>query len=64
MRFPEYPTYAKIETRVKSFQADWPYPDGTKLSKLLMADAGFIHLGGNRVCCFYCGNRIKNFEPQ
>lgn len=63
MRYPEYPMYSTIERRIRSFESDWMYPSGTLLSNLMMADAGFIHVGEGKVCCYYCGNRLCNFEP-
>ena len=63
MRYAEYPTYSSIEKRIKSFESDWNYPSGTRLSNLMMAHAGFIYLGTEKVCCYYCGNRLCDFEP-
>ncbi|CAF5082121.1 unnamed protein product, partial [Rotaria sp. Silwood1] len=53
-----------FEKRVESFQSDWIYPNGTRLSAVVSADAGFIYLDERRVCCFYCGNRFHDFRPR
>ncbi|CAF4300484.1 unnamed protein product, partial [Rotaria magnacalcarata] len=29
-----------------------------------MANAGFINLGDGKVICYYCGNRMCDFEPR
>ena len=63
MKYPEYPSYSSIEKRVKSFESDWVYPSGSRLSNLMMAEAGFIYLGEGKVCCYYCGNKLCKFEP-
>ncbi|CAF1564103.1 unnamed protein product, partial [Adineta ricciae] len=64
MQYPEYPTYADVEKRIKSFDSDWSFPSGSRLSNSLMANAGFICLDVNKVCCYYCGNRLCDFEPR
>ncbi|CAM4768751.1 unnamed protein product [Rotaria magnacalcarata] len=64
MRFPEYPSYSIIEKRLQSFQSDWNYPAGSHLSNVSMANAGFINLGDGKVICYYCGNRMCDFEPR
>ncbi|UJR37011.1 hypothetical protein I4U23_029718 [Adineta vaga] len=63
MQYPEYPSYSIVEKRIKSFASDWNYPSGSRLSNSMMAAAGFIYLGEGKVCCYYCGNRLFNFEP-
>lgn len=64
MRYPEYPAYSIPEKRIESFQSDWFYPSGSLLSNVIMADAGFIYLGDGKVCCYYCGNKLCDFEPR
>jgi hypothetical protein len=64
MLYPEYPSYASIEKRIKSFSSDWFYPSGSRLSNQMMAEAGFFNMGGGSVCCYYCGNKLQNFEPR
>lgn len=64
MRYPEYPLYASIERRMRSFGSDWQYPSGSRLSKQVMAQAGFFHMGEGNVCCYYCGNKLQKFEPR
>ena len=64
MLYPEYPSYSKIEKRIKSFALDWAYPSGSRLSNQMMAEAGFFNMGGGSVCCYYCGNKLQNFEPR
>jgi len=64
MLYPEYPSYAKIEKRIRSFTSDWIYPSGSRLSNQMMAEAGFFYMGGGSVCCYYCGNKLQNFEPR
>ncbi|CAF3816337.1 unnamed protein product [Rotaria sordida] len=64
MLYPEYPSYSKIEKRIKSFTSDWVYPSGSRLSNQMMAEAGFFYMGGGNVCCYYCGNKLQNFEPR
>ena len=64
MRYPEYPSYENIEKRIKSFENKWMYPSGSALSKVMMANAGFIYVGDGKVCCYYCGNKMFDFEPQ
>ncbi|CAF3781379.1 unnamed protein product [Rotaria sp. Silwood1] len=64
MRYPEYPSYSAIEKRIQSFESSWIYPNGSRLSSVAMADAGFIYLGDGKVCCFYCGNKLCDFEPR
>ena len=54
----------KIEKRIKSFTSDWVYPSGSRLSNQIMAEAGFFYMGGSSVCCYYCGNKLQNFEPR
>ena len=63
LHYPEHPSYETLEERIKSFGSDWPYPSGTRLSNAMMAEAGFIYLGHDKVCCYYCGNRLLRFEP-
>lgn len=63
MQYPEYPSYSPLEKRIKTFEFDWMYPSGSLLSNLMMAHAGFIHLGEGKVCCYYCGNKLFRFEP-
>jgi hypothetical protein len=63
MQYPEYPAYTSIEKRVESFGTQWIYPSGTRLSNLMMAQAGFIYAGEGKVCCYYCGNRLADFQP-
>ncbi|CAF1225832.1 unnamed protein product [Rotaria sp. Silwood1] len=62
--YPEFPSYSKIEKRIKSFTSDWVYPSGSRLSNQMMAEAGFFYMGGGNVCCYYCGNKLQNFEPR
>jgi hypothetical protein len=62
--YPEYPSYSKIEKRIKTFTSDWTYPSGSRLSNQMMAEAGFFYMGGGSVCCYYCGNKLQNFEPR
>ncbi|CAF3964656.1 unnamed protein product [Rotaria sp. Silwood2] len=62
--YPEYPSYSNIEKRIKSFTSDWVYPSGSRLSNQMMAEAGFFYMGGGNVCCYYCGNKLQNFEPR
>lgn len=64
MLYPEYPSYAKIEKRIQSFTLDWVYPSGSRLSNQMMAEAGFFYMGNGSVCCYYCGNKLQNFEPR
>lgn len=64
MLYPEYPSYANTEKRIKSFSLDWTYPSGSRLSNQMMAEAGFFNMGGGSVCCYYCGNKLQNFEPR
>ncbi|CAF1267965.1 unnamed protein product [Adineta steineri] len=64
MLYPEYPSYSKIEKRIQSFTSDWVYPSGSRLSNQIMAEAGFFYMGGGSVCCYYCGNKLQNFEPR
>lgn len=64
MLYPEYPSYAKIEKRIKSFTSEWIYPSGSRLSNQMMAEAGFFYMGGDSVCCYYCGNKLQKFEPR
>lgn len=64
MLYPEYPSYSNIEKRIKSFTPDWNYPSGSRLSNQMMAEAGFFYMGAGSVCCFYCGNKLQNFEPR
>ncbi len=64
MLYPEYPNYSKIENRIKSFTSDWIYPSGSRLSNQMMAEAGFFYIGEGDVCCYYCGNKLKKFEPR
>ncbi|CAF1581939.1 unnamed protein product [Didymodactylos carnosus] len=64
MKYPEYPSLNLIEKRLKTYTG-WVYPGGTRLSKELMAAAGFYYLGKETcVCCYYCGNKLQNFEPR
>ena len=63
MRYPEYPSYSIIEKRIKSFESDWIYPSGSRLSNVMMAEAGFLNFGKGKVCCYYCGNKLCDFEP-
>lgn len=63
MKYPEYPSYSSVEKRLKSFETDWNYPSGSRLSSVVMVHAGFINLGEGKVCCFYCGNKLMRFEP-
>ncbi len=63
MHYPEYPLYSPIEKRIQSFASDWMYPSGTRLSNAMMADAGYIYLGDDKVICYYCGNRLFKFKP-
>jgi hypothetical protein len=64
MCYPEYPSYSIIEKRIKSFNSDWIYPSGSRLSNVMMADAGFMHMGKGNVCCYYCGNKLADFQPR
>jgi len=64
MAFPEYPSYQSDDKRTQSFDDTWPFRGGTQLSKVLVAHAGFIHLGDDRVICFYCGNALCEFKPR
>ncbi|CAF0904654.1 unnamed protein product [Didymodactylos carnosus] len=65
MKYPEYPTYESFESRIKTYTSGWIYPGGTRLSKELMASAGFFYLGKETcVACYYCGNKLKKFEPR
>ncbi|CAF4961352.1 unnamed protein product [Rotaria sp. Silwood1] len=50
MRYPQYPCYSSIEKRVESFQSDWIYPNGTRLSAVVLADANSMILDhGNNI---------------
>jgi len=64
MLYPEYPSYSKTETRSQSFTEEWDYPSGSRLSNEIMAHAGFFYMGGDSVCCYYCGNKLQKFEPR
>lgn len=64
MHYPEYPSFSRVEKRIQTFTTGWDYPAGTHLCNVSMATAGFINLGKGKVICFYCGNRICDFEPR
>ncbi|CAF4014639.1 unnamed protein product [Rotaria sp. Silwood1] len=51
MRYLQYPCYSSIEKRVESFQSDWIYPNGTRLSAVALADAN--HGNNIRIVVLY-----------
>ena len=61
-RGPRYPTYATVESRLKSFNQWAPH---LKQTPAMMAAAGFFYLGASdHVKCFHCDGGLRNWEPQ
>ena len=55
-------SFATISARLKSFKS-WPKSLPQKPKSL--AEAGFYYTGvGDRVCCFYCGLGLKDWQEN
>jgi baculoviral IAP repeat-containing protein 7/8 len=54
--------YATFSARLKSFK-NWPKSLAQKPT--ILAEAGFYYTGvGDRVCCFYCGLGLKDWQEK
>ena len=61
-RGPRYPTYATLESRLKSYGA---WPASLKQRPAARAGAGFFYLGASdHVKCFHCDGGLRNWEPD
>jgi baculoviral IAP repeat-containing protein 7/8 len=56
------PAFVTLSARLQSFKS-WPKSLAQK--PLLLAEAGFHYTGiGDRVCCFYCGVGLKDWQEK